>query len=225
MTSSRRLCLTGACLVAAAGLPPAALAGDSPLVPAQEAVAGRSQLDWSIAWWRWAASFELADSPVADRTGARCGAGQSGAVWFLAGTYGSHRTTRRCTVPANTLLFFPLVNYSALAHAPSAAACRHAQRQADALTDAPRMLLLDLNGQRFEGLAAHRQRTVHCFDAAPRPAPQEDAMVGAAPERLPLASNGYYVMLRPLPPGTYTLNFGGQLPSLSQAVTYTLEVR
>ena len=50
-------------------------------------------------------------------------------------------------------------------------------------------------------------------------------MAGSMSQRLPLAGNGYYVMLRPLPRGTYTLNFGGQLSSLSQAVTYTLDVR
>lgn len=34
----------------------------------------------------------------------------------------------------------------------------------------------------------------------------------------------YYVMLRPLSRGTHTLNFGGILPGMSQAVTYTLHV-
>lgn len=40
----------------------------------------------------------------------------------------------------------------------------------------------------------------------------------------PAASNGYYVALRPLPKGTHTLNFGAILPSIQQAVTYTLNV-
>ena len=222
MKSFKRI--LGAGLVSSVGLV-SAWAGDSPLVPPQETVAGRTQLQWSKAWWQWAASFELADSPVTDRTGARCGAGQSGDVWFLAGTYGSQRTIRRCTVPAGTYLFFPLINYIALQQTASPTACHRAQMQVDALTNAPRMLLLDMNGQRFEGLEAHRQRTEQCFDAAPNPPHQEDAMAGSMSQRLPLAGNGYYVMLRPLPRGTYTLNFGGQLSSSSQAVTYTLDVR
>lgn len=40
----------------------------------------------------------------------------------------------------------------------------------------------------------------------------------------PSVANSYYVMLRPLSPGTHTLNFGGALPSMLQAVTYTLQV-
>ena len=35
---------------------------------------------------------------------------------------------------------------------------------------------------------------------------------------------GHYVMLRPLSRGIYTLSFGGILPRMSQAVTYTLRV-
>jgi len=40
----------------------------------------------------------------------------------------------------------------------------------------------------------------------------------------PAASNGYYVMLKPLPRGRHTVNFGGALPNMSQAVSYTLIV-
>ncbi len=31
-------------------------------------------------------------------------------------------------------------------------------------------------------------------------------------------------MLRPLPPGHHVINFGGALPGMLQAVTYTLDV-
>jgi hypothetical protein len=40
----------------------------------------------------------------------------------------------------------------------------------------------------------------------------------------PSAANGYYVILQPLSPGRHVLNFGGRLPEMSQAVTYTLIV-
>ena len=41
----------------------------------------------------------------------------------------------------------------------------------------------------------------------------------------PAASNGYYVMLTPLAPGSHQIEFGGWLPDMAQAVTYTLTVR
>ena len=47
----------------------------------------------------------------------------------------------------------------------------------------------------------------------------------APPVRMyPTAANGYYAMLRPLPPGTHTIDLGGILPSMAQAITYTLIV-
>jgi len=46
----------------------------------------------------------------------------------------------------------------------------------------------------------------------------------AAPSAYPSAANGYYVMLKPLSPGRHELNFGGILPEMAQAVTYTLIV-
>ncbi len=45
-----------------------------------------------------------------------------------------------------------------------------------------------------------------------------------APPADPSAANGYYVMLNPLPPGKHEINFGGILPDMAQAVTYTLIV-
>ena len=86
-------------------------AGPSPLVAPGEKVAGRTQADWSRVWWQWAWSFDDSESPVVDKKGDRCRLRQEGEVWFLAGTYGTQRTVRTCTVPAGKYLFFPLVNY------------------------------------------------------------------------------------------------------------------
>ena len=45
-------------------------ADEGALVAPTQAVAQRSQLEWSVLWWKWAASFDREDSPVADRAGA-----------------------------------------------------------------------------------------------------------------------------------------------------------
>ena len=39
-------------------------------------VAGVSQAEWSKRWWQWASAFPREESPVSDRTGARCAAAQ-----------------------------------------------------------------------------------------------------------------------------------------------------
>ena len=189
-------------------------ASDLAVAPDQ-AVHGLSQADWSVAWWQWAASFDRGDSPITDQTGELCGAKQSGPVWFLAGTYGTHRTVRRCKVPKDKYLFFPLINYVVMRPMDRVVSCNSVKRDAARLTDKAFALVLEIDGQRIEGLTSWRQPT-KCFNIAERFEPKQFLF--------PSAANGYYVMLKPLAPGTHVINFGGALPSMLQAVTYTVVV-
>lgn len=77
-------------------------------------------------------------------------------------------------------------------------------------------LVLDVDGERTPNLMAYRQATAQCFDLGAR---TEEKM-----KMFPSAANGYYVMLKPLSRGKHEINFGGALPNMMQAVTYTLEV-
>lgn len=200
----------------ALGAPGYAGAQGTALVPPGEAIDGVSQSELSIKWWQWAASFDPWESPVADKTGSKCGARQEGAVWFLAGTFGTARTTRTCKVPSGRTLFFPLANYIVYAPPGSRRGCMALMAEAASLTDSPSALVLELNGVRLDVPAAHRQASAGCFNLETR---------RKEPEGLgPAASNGYYVALKPLPKGSHTLNFGAILPSIQQAVTYTLIV-
>lgn len=198
-------------LVALLAAFPLARAQTAPLIPPTKPIAGASQEEWSKRWWRWALSFDDEDSPVADRDGSLCAQGQQGPVWFLAGTYGSARTVRSCRVPAGKTLFFPLVNYITYEPDDADESCASLKQRAADLTPEPDALVLEVNGKRFSGLAAHRQATRRCFHIA------DDDDTRAA-------GNGFYVALGPLKKGRYTLNFGGILPGLQQAVTYTLDV-
>lgn len=186
------------------------------LLSPEESVEGISQSEWSRRWWQWAGSFEQSESPIADRTGALCAQKQSGAVWFLAGTYGTKRTVRTCTVPRGKYLFFPLINYVVMPTSQGSMNCATAIGAVARITEDVSNLLLDLNGVRHSGLARHRQSTPTCFDLG--------ALAEPRIRVFPSAANGYYAMLKPLPPGTHTLNFGGVLPGMVQAVTYTLTV-
>jgi hypothetical protein len=192
-------------------------AAENYLLPPGEKVAGATQAEWSARWWQWAGSFDLSVSPVADTTGKLCASKQSGSVWFLAGTYETHRTIRQCTVPAGRYLFFPLINYVTLPTSEGSADCEFVTRHAARITDDVSSLVLDIDGVRSADLQQHRQATQPCFNLA--------ALAEPPTEIFPSAANGYYVMLKPLPPGTHTLNFGGRLPGMTQAVTYTLVVK
>src|SRR5882724_9815303 len=67
---------------------------------------------WSAAWWEWALELPIVDSaghthPFIDDPSFDVTEGQSGQVWFLAGSFGAART---CTVPPGKALFFALLN-------------------------------------------------------------------------------------------------------------------
>jgi hypothetical protein len=189
-------------------------------VPPAEPVAGISQADWSKAWWQWAGSFDRTDSPIADRTGKNCGLKQKGEVWFLAGTYGTQRTVRTCALPHDRYVFFPVINYVVMPGAEvgkrCVSCCASYIETAKSITDQPSNLIVELDGRRIDDPAAHRQGTTECFDMGALAEPKYRVF--------PSAANGYYIMLRPLTPGKHVLNFGGVLPGMSQAVTYTLLV-
>jgi hypothetical protein len=196
-------------------LPAPAMSQTSFVLPPSAAVAGGSQSYWSQIWWQWAWSFAAEESPVRDETGELCASGQVGDVWFLAGTYGTKRTIRKCKLPYGKYIFLPLINY-VVPPSESGSNCLSVMSQAARLTESPTALLFVLNEVKTERLETHRQATIGCFDLGEKTKPRRRIT--------PTAANGYYIMLRPLPRGTHSLNFGGVLPGMIQAVTYTLVV-
>ena len=216
MKQLKRLLFT--CLVLTATAVVASSPDDRRVFRTADDVAGESQAGLTVKWWQWAASFDYATSPVADRTGERCAAGQQGDVWFLAGTYGSNVTRRTCHVPAGKPLFFPLINYMVMpADCSHCLTCDAAAREAHHVTDDPMGLFAELDGASLQDLERHRLASPSCFNLAAR--------AGAnAPKIEPTASDGYWLALRPLSKGQHTLRFGGSLPSLRQELVYTLIV-
>ena len=92
----------------------AASSQDGPFIPGAElsgnAIAyGKTYGEWSAEWWKWALSFPDGMNPVQDETGKFCDLGQSGRVWFLAGTFGGS-VERSCTIPAGKAIFYPIIN-------------------------------------------------------------------------------------------------------------------
>lgn len=192
-------------------------AADGPMMGVDERVAGMTQAQWTRAWWQWAASFDGDESPVADTSGEHCAAGQQGPVWFLAGTYGTRRTIRTCKVPTGRYMFFPLINYVVMRPANRIVSCDAVAEQAHDMTEGVSNLVLRVDGRPIDTLEAHRISSDGCFDIGLRKSP--------AVRIFPAAADGYYVMLKPLAPGRHMVEFGGVLPDMIQAVSYTIDVQ
>jgi hypothetical protein len=84
-------------------VPPAAASPSSPTVY------GKTIGDWGLAWWQWAIDSTAANNPITSDGAVDCSAGQSGRVWFLAGTFGT-TAVRSCSVPASKALFLAIYN-------------------------------------------------------------------------------------------------------------------
>src|SRR6476660_6689629 len=106
--------LLGACLVLGGiGVAMAAddvradAVGTQPLSPAAS-VEGRSFATLTADWWRWAQASAI--PPYLDPDGRLCDTGQSGPVWFLAGTDGTFAPRRECAVPEGKHVLVPVIN-------------------------------------------------------------------------------------------------------------------
>jgi pimeloyl-ACP methyl ester carboxylesterase len=95
---------SGATLVSAQSATPSSA---DVVLPSDAKVDGLSLGEWSARSWQWFFSLPQDINPYSDETGERCGYGQSGPVFFLAGA--DHSIERSCVVPLGVNIFVPLV--------------------------------------------------------------------------------------------------------------------
>jgi hypothetical protein len=174
---------------------------------------GHTAADLSADWWEWAMSSPDEINPVRDRSGVHCSTGQQGKVWFLAGGFGSSLIRRSCTIPAGKYIFFPVIN---MAYWPqeenNGYTCEQAKKNAAVNNDTAIDLFVKVDGQVVENPKKFRARTRKCFDVYGK-IPAESKPYKAFPS----ASDGYWILLRPLVAGKHTIKFGGQYNSASSA--------
>src|SRR5205085_2065016 len=161
-----------------------------------------------------------------DTTGANCREKQSGAVWFLAGTFGGP-VTRNCTISSGKAILFPVLNSifgAAVGDCTGPADCNVNQLRAGAAA----------NMDGVYGMAAS-------LDGTALPDPKDfraasptfnivfpfGAIFGFPKGNFkPNVSDGYWMMLRPLSLGTHILYFHGNFADGSAVdVTYNLSIR
>ena len=98
-----------------------------------------------------------------------------------------------------------------------AASCSDLVQDAKGYTDGVSNLVLRVDGREIQGLDVQRIPSQGCFDLGKRQMPPEVIY--------PVAADGYYAMLKPLARGRHSIEFGGMLPSMIQAVSYTIDVK
>ena len=183
-------------------------------VQATGRIAGATQLQWIQRYAEWIRSFSKSESPATDPTGERCGAGQSGAMWFLAGTRELGKVTRECTVPAGKAILVPIIN--TVAQAPGGMACDQMQVAVKKFTEGASGLRFSFDGKAWQDIEKHKLGT-GCFQL-------RDGTTGAITSAV---TSGYWIFLPPLATGRHVIEFGGRfkVDGFEQDVTYVLLVR
>jgi hypothetical protein len=205
---------------------------NSQVLPLDSSPYGNTYGEWSARWWQWALSIPAATNPGLDETGAHCAEGQSGPVWFLAGSFFGGTFERACTVPPDKALFFPIVN---AAFGAAVFDCEPTQpgvpcnitvlRAAAAASMDPVTLEASLDGVPVRQLREFRVQSPVFSVTLP-----EGNVVGVpSGTYAPMVSDGYWLMLAPLSAGAHTIHFkneitGGPFAGTATEVTYHLTI-
>ena len=184
-------------------------------------VYGKTYGEWGAEWWKWALSFPDGMNPVQDETGEFCALGQSGHVWFLAGSFGLTGVERHCTIPAGKAIFYPLINTTwveepgdeiftdeevrwivASLTSPGDNACK--------MTSTLDTFNMPNLGELPAPITARLRPIVRAQSQKYTTELPENNILGFPPGEVErLIAEGYWVMLPPLTPGEHVLNLYG----------------
>lgn len=205
-----------AALVLALGLtiptstPQAQSNGNPGVIPPNARPNGLTYGQWGAKWWQWLMSIPAPVNPNFDSTGANCGQGQSGHVWFLPQSFGGN-FTRTCQIPSGKALFFPIFNdlfgagvFDCDPTNPGVPCDVPTLRAAAAAwMDNPLLLEASIDGVPVQNLNAYRAKSPTPFNITF----PEDAVFGIpSGTYYPHVSDGYWLMLAPLSRGTHTIH-------------------
>ena len=188
----------------------AAFAADAGILPINSRPYGQSYGQWAASWWQWAFSIPEAYNPVTDTTGAFASVGQSGPVWFLAGTFGTSEE-RTFSVPAGKGLFLPIYQWifgaSVFDCEPSnpGVTCDipTLRDSAAAAATSVKSMLVTIDGNTVPDVTKYRALSP---DAFPVTFPENAVFGFPAGTFFPQVADGYWLMLSPLQPGSHNIS-------------------
>lgn len=191
-----------------------ALAGYAQALPNDVVVGGKSAREWTAEWWKWVLSIPTADNPLLDHDGSKATIGQpDGPVFFLAGIANDSGTIRRSfAVPEGKHLFFPLRNTSwENVDTTPPLSLEELRENAARFVEQVSELHASVDGTALTNLWEHRL-VAPAFSVFLEEGMDVYSFFYQHPVYGlldPFASDGFWVMLAPLPLGTHTVVFGG----------------
>jgi len=210
------------------------------VVPVDAVYKGMNYGEWSALWWQWIFDQPKEANPILQENGSVSMTEQSGPVYFLGGIWSGAfpEATRNATIPARTSLFFPVINGVfgnggfvgtdvPEGWGPTDWSVGFLRAGVSPWFDNPPSgMYASLDGVPFPDLGEFRALSPAFATSGPETG--DSIWMLLAPEGTdwkfqdawPTVSDGYWLMLRPLPAGQHVLKFGQ--PGMD--VTYNLNV-
>jgi hypothetical protein len=203
-----------------------ATAAQTPQPAGVNANAAQPLTDTGVQFWKWALKEPAPTNPLTDTTGQFCDRGQHGRTWFLGGIFSVSQApvTRKCTVPAEKDLVFPVLNdiEGGLPGDPTTVAQWRAAAVAAVATATGMVVTVDGRKLPASDLKYEESRVFSLT------LPANNIFAVPGPVLFdPIVDVGYYVHLRPLSPGKHTIHIQGSAfaGAFVLDVTYTLTIR
>jgi hypothetical protein len=209
--------------------------GNPGIAPPDSKPYGKSYGEWSARHWQWLYSLPADRNPLLMDGNVDLSLGQeSGPVWFLGGSFapvpvaGGYLATanRTGTIPAGKALFFPILD--AECSVAEGNGTTSAQLGACAISDIDPAtgLACEIDGKSVQHLGHYRfESSLFTWGPLPNNSLFGDPVNFPAGTSSPAVSDGYFLMLDPLPPGPHTLHFAGGVPGFTLDITYHLTVK
>jgi hypothetical protein len=188
---------------------------------------GKSYNELAGDWWNWAVQFPFETNPIVEDGAVDCTRGQTGKIWFLAGTFGSN-ADRTCTIPSGKALFFPLAN--SLFWVPEDGANVDAVRKAaNGQINPISELEVSIDGVAIADPFAYRAQSPpggFALKAGPLLTEPPFSFPPTPDPRDPAVADGYWILLAPLRKGEHEIHFRSSDPAagFNVEVTYHLTV-
>ena len=162
---------------------------------------------YSAEWWQWSLSVPAGVNPLEDADGSYCSVGQHGKIWFLGGTLDGSPAERHCTIPRGKSIFFPVINAECSVVEGYGETSEELSESAKDLIDHVTEVEVLVDGIPLKHVEKSRVQS-KLFEFS---LPPDDVfgLYGKEPNPSPAVSDGYWVMLSPLPVGKHIIEYRG----------------
>lgn len=156
-------------------------------------------------WWQWIYGIPTAQNPILDLTGVHCATQQSDRIWFLANSDSPQAVERKCIIPPDTSIFFPVINNLVYSPPTVEQTCDDAKDLAEFEINPNYIMTVILDGYAVQLDERNLIGSSECFDLLARIPSDHNP-----PSYDPSATDGYWFMFSPLSVGDHRLEILAQ---------------